>query len=91
MNYYREITILPNADISFYFIWQKLYQQIHLALVENKTGMTHPPLVWRFQNTMPINILWEKKCDCSQKTRNYWNKCNVKNGSTGSKIMRILA
>jgi len=36
MNYYQEITILPNADISSYFIWQKLYQQIHLALVENK-------------------------------------------------------
>jgi len=36
MNYYREITLLPNADISSYFIWQKLYQQIHLALVENK-------------------------------------------------------
>jgi len=38
MNYYREITLLPNADISFYFIWQKLYQQIHLALAENKTA-----------------------------------------------------
>jgi CRISPR-associated endonuclease Csy4 len=38
MNYYQEITLLPNADINFYFIWQKLYQQIHLALVENKTA-----------------------------------------------------
>ena len=38
MNYYQEITLLPNADISLYFIWQKLYQQIHFALVENKTG-----------------------------------------------------
>ena len=38
MNYYREITLLPNADISSYFIWQKLYQQIHLALAENKTA-----------------------------------------------------
>jgi len=38
MNYYQEISLLPNADINLYFIWQKLYQQIHLALVENKIG-----------------------------------------------------
>jgi len=38
MNYYQEIALLPNADINLYFIWQKLYQQIHLALVENKTA-----------------------------------------------------
>ena len=36
MNSYQEISLLPNADISLYFLWQKLYQQIHLALVENK-------------------------------------------------------
>ena len=36
MNYYQEISLLPNVDINFYFLWQKLYQQIHLALVENK-------------------------------------------------------
>ncbi|MFH2122990.1 MAG: type I-F CRISPR-associated endoribonuclease Cas6/Csy4 [Pseudomonadota bacterium] len=38
MNYYQEISLLPNADISLYFLWQKLYQQIHIALVENKKG-----------------------------------------------------
>ena len=38
MNYYQVITLLPNADIGLYFIWQKLYQQIHLALVENKSA-----------------------------------------------------
>jgi len=38
MNYYQEIFLLPNADIGLYFIWQKLYQQIHLALAENKSG-----------------------------------------------------
>lgn len=36
MNFYQEISLLPQADISLYFIWQKLYQQIHLSLVENK-------------------------------------------------------
>lgn len=38
MNYYQEVSLLPNADISLYFIWQKLYQQIHLALAENKSA-----------------------------------------------------
>ena len=36
MNYYQEISFLPNADIPIYFLWQKVYQQIHLALVESK-------------------------------------------------------
>ena len=37
MNYYQELSLLPNADISIYFIWQKVYQQIHLALAGTKT------------------------------------------------------
>ena len=36
MKYYRELTLLPQEDINLYFIWQKLYQQIHLVLAENK-------------------------------------------------------
>ena len=36
MNFYQEISLLPNADIGLYFLWKKVYQQIHLALVENK-------------------------------------------------------
>jgi CRISPR-associated endonuclease Csy4 len=38
MKYYQEISLLPNAEITPYFIWHKIYQQIHLAFVENKTG-----------------------------------------------------
>lgn len=38
MNYYQEISLLPNADIAVYFLWQKMYQQIHLALVDNKSA-----------------------------------------------------
>lgn len=36
MSYYQEITLLPTAGIGIYFLWQKMYRQIHLALVENK-------------------------------------------------------
>lgn len=38
MNVYQDITLLPDADIAAGFLWQKLYQQIHIALVENKIG-----------------------------------------------------
>ena len=38
MTHYQEIFLLPNADIGLYFLWQKVYQQIHLALVEHKEG-----------------------------------------------------
>jgi CRISPR-associated endonuclease Csy4 len=36
MKYYLDITLLPEADITLGFIWQKVYQQIHIALVDNK-------------------------------------------------------
>jgi len=35
MKYYTEITLLPSAEIPLHFIWEKVYQQVHLALVEN--------------------------------------------------------
>lgn len=38
MKYYLDITLLPEADITLGFIWQKVYQQIHIALVDNKVG-----------------------------------------------------
>ncbi|KGQ69416.1 hypothetical protein OA57_11710 [Chelonobacter oris] len=34
MQYYQEITIIKSPEISPYFIWSKLYTQLHLALVE---------------------------------------------------------
>lgn len=34
MNYYQELTLIKSQDISPYFIWSKLYTQVHLALVE---------------------------------------------------------
>ncbi|MTC27784.1 type I-F CRISPR-associated endoribonuclease Cas6/Csy4 [Providencia alcalifaciens] len=37
MNYYQEITLLPDSTIPLDFLWQKVYQQIHIALVDNKT------------------------------------------------------
>ncbi len=38
MNAYLDITLLPNDDIEHHFLWGKVYQQLHLALVENKNA-----------------------------------------------------
>jgi len=35
MNYYQDITLIADQEISLHFIWEKLYRQLHLALVEN--------------------------------------------------------
>lgn len=36
MLYYQEITLIKQEEIAIYFIWSKLYTQLHLALVEFK-------------------------------------------------------
>lgn len=38
MKYYQDITLLPDAEVSLGFIWEKVYQQIHLMLVEHKNA-----------------------------------------------------
>lgn len=38
MKHYLDITLLPDAETNLGFLWQKVYQQIHIALVENKTA-----------------------------------------------------
>lgn len=38
MNNYLDITLLPDAEASLGFLWQKVFQQVHIALVENKIG-----------------------------------------------------
>ncbi len=35
MKFYLDITLLPNVEANLGFLWQKVYQQIHIALVEN--------------------------------------------------------
>jgi len=36
MKYYLDITLLPDTEITLGFIWFKVYQQVHIALAENK-------------------------------------------------------
>lgn len=36
MIYYQEILLLPTNEIGMYALWEKIFQQVHLALVKNK-------------------------------------------------------
>ena len=52
MKFYQEITLLPDAETGIYFLWQKIFQQIHFAFVniknaENKVsvGISFPEYV----------------------------------------------
>mgnify|MGYP001170762776 CR=1 FL=1 len=38
MKYYIDMVLLPDAEVHLAFIWQKVFQQVHIALVENKIG-----------------------------------------------------
>ena len=38
MNFYQEITLLPDVEISLGFLWQNVFQQVHIALVEHKVA-----------------------------------------------------
>jgi len=48
MNYYQEITLLPDTDIALGFLWQKIYQQVHIALVEQKVDQQHSAIAVSF-------------------------------------------
>lgn len=50
MKYYLDITLLPDADANLGFLWQKVYQQVHLALVENKIAENQSSIAVSFPN-----------------------------------------
>jgi CRISPR-associated endonuclease Csy4 len=44
MNYYLEITLLPNYEINLFSLWSKTFQQIHLGLVEIQDAQKRVPI-----------------------------------------------
>jgi len=38
MKHYQEITLLPSEEVPGHFLWEKIFQQVHLALVERKSS-----------------------------------------------------
>ncbi|MBA3581149.1 MAG: type I-F CRISPR-associated endoribonuclease Cas6/Csy4 [Gammaproteobacteria bacterium] len=48
MKFYIEATLLPDAEIGLNFLWAKIYQQIHLALVEIQDANKQVPIAVAF-------------------------------------------
>ncbi|MDO9104407.1 MAG: type I-F CRISPR-associated endoribonuclease Cas6/Csy4 [Methylovulum sp.] len=44
MKFYMEITLLPNPEVGIHFLWSKVYQQIHLGLVEMQDDQGRVPI-----------------------------------------------
>lgn len=44
MNHYIELTLVKDSEISPYFIWGKLYTQLHLAFVEMQDANVQVPI-----------------------------------------------
>ncbi|MCK5919076.1 MAG: type I-F CRISPR-associated endoribonuclease Cas6/Csy4 [Cocleimonas sp.] len=80
MKSYLDITLLPNADISLYFLWEKVYQQLHLALVErqqsNKTvkiGVAFPEYKReKFQLGSKLRLFAPSNVDLEKLNINNW-------------------
>jgi len=48
MKYYLDITLMPDPEITLGFIWQKVYQQVHIALAENKIAESSSAIALAF-------------------------------------------
>jgi CRISPR-associated endonuclease Csy4 len=56
VKYYLEITLLPNSDINLFSLWSKIFQQIHLGLVEIQDDQGRVPIGISF----PDYVIGEK-------------------------------
>lgn len=60
MKYYLDITLLPDPEITLGFIWQKVYQQVHIALAENKIAENSSAIALAFPQ---YNLMGDKKTE----------------------------
>jgi CRISPR-associated endonuclease Csy4 len=44
MEFYQELTLLPQDEISIHFLWSKVFQQLHLGLVELQDSQKQVPI-----------------------------------------------
>lgn len=61
LNVYQALTLLPDPEISPYFIWQKLYTQLHIALADinnqhgvDSVGVSFPGYVYEEKNNKAV-------------------------------------
>ena len=71
MRYYQEITLLPSQDISLSFLWRKVFNQIHIGLVEMKDEENHSPIGVSFPEYLSPSdaIKYNKKMGIGKKLR----------------------
>lgn len=48
MKVYIDITLLPSDDIGHHFLWEKVYQQLHIALVDFKKSNSQSAIGFGF-------------------------------------------
>ena len=78
MKHYQEITLIPGADISIYFLWSKVYQQVHLALVEkmdnekSSIGVAFPEYRDNIFLGSKLRVFAESENELTQLDMNKW-------------------
>lgn len=65
MGFYCEITLLPNPEVNLNFLWSKVFQQIHLGLVEMQDDNGQVPIGVAF----PEYVVEEKYSELGGKCR----------------------
>ena len=64
MKYYQELTLIAQAEVSLYFIWSKVYTQLHLALVamptQGNVGVSFPEYVYKEEDGKAFGFLGSK-------------------------------
>ena len=69
MKFYLEITLLPNPEVGVNFLWSKVFQQIHLGLVEMQDNQRQVPIGLSF----PEYVIGDKYSLLGSKLRLFAN------------------
>lgn len=77
MNYYQEITLLPDPTIPLDFLWQKVYQQTHIALVDNKSAAGDSAVAIAFPEYGSVGFRLGKKMRLLAKTEQALVQLNI--------------
>jgi len=82
MKFYMEITLLPNPEVGVHFLWSKVFQQIHLGLVEIQDeqgcvpiGVTFPEYVIGEKYSVlgcKLRLFAEHEATLRQFNASYW-------------------
>ncbi|APC11182.1 type I-F CRISPR-associated endoribonuclease Cas6/Csy4 [Providencia rettgeri] len=77
MNYYQEVTLLPDSTVSVDFLWQKVYQQIHIALADNQTAEGQSAIAVAFPEYGSVGFRLGRKIRLHAKTPEELEQLNL--------------